>query len=181
MILTYADYEAYLGNGWVCEKVVDDKIKVLKRDKSVVFQCIHPNGMRFHAGGPKEYARVLRDLLCEYGFFFSLQGMRNKFIPVEEKNALVEGVKKVNDKYKAIEMVALTLRKYGCIMTARDLSDLLNRAGYLTDRGDLFTGNSQGPYKVISAAYNRVKSKDLDIADAIASSFTKADGSYAYK
>lgn len=181
MILTYADYEAYLGNGWVCEKVVDDKIKVLKRDKSVVFQCIHPNGMRFHAGGPKEYARVLRDLLCEYGFFFSLQGMRNKFIPVEEKNALVEGVKKVNDKYKAIEMVALTLRKYGCIMTARDLSDLLNRARYLTDRGDLFTGNSQGPYKVISAAYNRVKSKDLDIADAIASSFTKADGSYAYK
>ncbi|WP_295040094.1 hypothetical protein, partial [uncultured Fibrobacter sp.] len=181
VILTYADYEAYLGNGWVCEKIVDDRIKVLKRGKLVVFQCHHPNGMRFHAGGTKEYARILRDLLCEYGFYFSLQGMRNNFIPVEEKEALVERMKNESDKYEAIKVVALTLRKYGCIMSARDLSTLLNKAGFVANRGNLFTGNSQGPYKIISAAYNRTKSTDLDTADAIASSFTRADGSYAYK
>lgn len=182
VILTYADYEAYLGDGWICEKIVDDRIKVLKRGKLVVFQCHHPNGMRFHAGGTKEYARILRDLLCEYGFFFSLQGMKNNFIPVEEKDALVERMKNESDKYEAIKVVALTLRKYGCIMSAYDLGDLLNRAGYLTNRGRAYKNTPHhGAYKIISAAYNRARTTDMDVADAVASSFTKSDGSYAYK
>ncbi len=183
VILTYKYYQAFLGNGWVCEKNVDNQVKVLRRGKMLVFQCNHPNYLwrARGGGGTKKYARILRDLLCEYGVFFSLQGMRNNFIPADEKEALVVRMKNETDKYEAIKVVALTLRKYGCIMSARDLSDLLNKAGYLTDLGTLFTGNSQGPYRVISAAYNRIKSTDMDTADAIASSFTRADGSYAYK
>lgn len=182
VILTYANYEAYLGKGWVCEKIVDDKIKVLKRGKLVVFQCYHPHGMMFKTGGVKEYARILRDLLCEKDSFFSLQGMKNKFIPADKKEALVERMKKESDKYEAIKVVALTLRKYGCIMSAYDLGDLLNRAGYLTDRGRTYKNiPHHGAYKIISAAYNRARTTDMDVADAIACSFTKLDGSYAYK
>lgn len=181
VIVTDAEYEGYLGKGWVCEKKVGDKVNVLKRGDLIVFQCNHPNNMRFQKGGAKEYARILRDLLCEYGFFFSLQGMRNKFISADAKETLVERIKKVGDKYKAIEVVALMLRKYGCIMSARDLSDLLNESGYRTNRGRPFTGNCRGPYKLIRAAYKRAGVMDMDIADAIACSFTRANGSYAYK
>lgn len=176
VILTYKNCKAFLGNGWEC--VADDKVKVLRRGELVVFQCYHPYYLG-RRGMMEEYVHILSDLLQKY--VFSLQGMKKKLISLVEKEALAERMKKENDKYKAIEVVALTLRKYGCVMTARDLSDLLNMAGYLTNRGNLFTGNSQGPYKIISAAYNRAKFVDLDTADAIASSFTRADGSYAYK
>ena len=179
VILTNAYYKPYLGDGWICEKKIDDKVLVLKRNKTVVFQCNHPNNMRFHSGGPKEYARILRDLLREYGFFFRLQGI--KFFPEDKKDDLVNRIKDENDKYKAIEVVALMLRKYGCIMSAKNLSELLNNAGYKTKRGNGFTGNCQGPYRLISTAYDRAKTKDPDIADAIASSFTRANGTYAYK
>ena len=179
VILTYAYYESYLGNGWVCEKEIDDKVRVLKRNKTVVFQCNHPNNMRFHSGGTREYARILRDLLHEYGFFFPLKGIN--FFPDDKKEGLVNRVKEENDKYKAIEVVALTLRKYGCIMSAQNLSSLLNEAGFHANRGNDFTGNCQGPYKLISAAYSRANSVDPDLADAIASSFTRSDGTYAYK
>jgi hypothetical protein len=176
VILTYKNCRAFLGNGWEC--VADGRVKVLRRGKLVVFLCYHPHYLGCH-GMIEEYAGILSGLLQKYGF--SLQGIKNKFISQVDKEALVERIKKENDKYKAVEVIALTLRKYGCIMTARDLSDLLNKAGYLTNHGNLFTGNSQGPYKIISAAYNRAKFVDLDTADAIASSFTRADGSYAYK
>lgn len=178
VILTYADYKSYLGKGWEC--IEDSQIKVLQRGKLLVFQCSHPNYLSHH-GVIKEYARILRDLLHKYGFFFSLQGMKNRFIPTDEKEALVERMKNESDKYEAIKVVALTLRKYGCIMSARDLGDLLNKAGYLTDRKTKFKGNNHGPYRVVGATYRRVCDVDMDVADAIACSFTRADGSYAYK
>ena len=85
------------------------------------------------------------------------------------------------DKYDYISSVANRLAATGNQMVAKDLADDLNTKSYTTDRGNEFVGGI-GIYKVISTAYHRCEDagRDQD-AHNIAVSFTKPDGSFAWR
>jgi hypothetical protein len=69
-------------------------------------------------------------------------------------------------------------------MTARDLClEILNPAGHRTNRGTPFTGNTQGPCRLVATAWNYFQNtlQRPDIAEDIALSFTDIYGNYAYE
>lgn len=181
VILTDSTYHNYLGIGFEeIENRVEDKVRVLKRGNLLVFQCCHPTAMLYIKEHCEPFARIIRDLLNKYNLFFPLTNILKDGLNDKERKNLVERMRLENDKYKAVEVIAMTLRKTSGCMSVQLLANLLNEAGYKTDRNTCFTGQNHGPYKFISAAYNRAKNKRPDVADAIASSFTKPNGAYAY-
>ena len=181
VILTDSEYHNYLGSGFEeIEKPVEDKVSVLKRGNLLVFQCCHPTKMGFIKEQCEPFARIIRDLLNKYNLFFPLTNILKDGLNDKERKNLVERMRLENDKYKAVEVIAMTLRKTSGCMSVQLLANLLNEAGYTTNRNTPFTGNKHGPYKFISAVYNRAKNERPDVADAIASSFTKPNGAYAY-
>lgn len=81
-----------------------------------------------------------------------------------------------------IHKLALFLYEYDLKMSVRELADLLNRNGYRTSYGAEYQGE-RGTLKLISSTYQWVldETDDQNQADAVASSFVKENGAYAYE
>lgn len=86
-------------------------------------------------------------------------------------------------KFEAIAQIAMALEADHTTITARSLClDVLNPAGFTTDIGEPFTGNSQGPCKLVASAWDYFQNvvKCPLVAKAIAEAFTDIAGGYAY-
>ncbi len=85
------------------------------------------------------------------------------------------------DKYKFTAKVAKSLDAVGRQITGHRHSELLNKAGYTTDRDTPFVGG-QGVFRLISTAYHRRENLGHQRdADSIATVFVDRNGNHAYK
>jgi len=80
-----------------------------------------------------------------------------------------------------VAVIGNFLAEHGTKMSAEELAAHLNRNDFRTGYNTPYAGG-RGVYKLIHATYDWLvaqgKQKD---ADAVASAFTKTDGSYAYE
>ena len=173
----------YLGSGFTELETVEERVTVLRRGKLLVFYAPHPNNQRWFSEGADRFARIIRDLLSKYRLFCPLPDVLHQGLLPTAKELLVEGCKGIH-KFDAIAKVAHELRKQRSCMTARSLClDVLNPAGHKTNRGTPFTGNLWGPCRLVSTAWNHFQNetKQPDLAEDIALSFTDINGDYAYE
>lgn len=185
VILTCSNSEKdrYLGSAFQCQEQVENKVSVYKRNELIVFHMPHPSNQRMHSGGAEKYAVIVRDLLMKYGMFCPLPNVLTEGLKPEAQEILVRECTGI-DKFDAVAKIAAELRRQHSLMTARSLClDILNPAGHKTNRGEAFTGNSQGPCKFVSAAWHHFQfaRKMPDVAENIALAFTNVHGYYAYE
>ena len=89
---------------------------------------------------------------------------------------------KMNKKKLYIWRLASFLKQYEMKMSGDELADHLNRNNFLTSYDDKYQGK-RGTYTLIRETWKWVNNELglQDEADAIAISFVKQDGSYAYE
>lgn len=175
--------DRYLGPAFQCVEQVENKVSVYKRDELIVFHMPHPSKQRKYAGGSERYAIIVRELLLKYGMFCPLTNVLTEGLKPEAQEILVRECTGI-DKFDAIAKIAAELRRQRSLMTAKSLClDILNPAGHKTTRGGAFTENSQGPCKLVSAAWKHFQfvRKMPDVAENIALAFTNVHGNYAYE
>ena len=152
-------------------------------DGLYIFATSHPC-----ARGPKvSRAKKISELLRKYGLFCPLPDVLKNGLQPEAREFLVNACREAHDKYAAIAMVAHELRRQNSRMSARDLVDILNAAGYKTNEGTPFSNYNRGPYRLLRAAYDRYtnrisgykgdpKNKPTTIADEICLAFPNPAG-----
>ena len=185
IILTCSNGERnrYLGGGFDFIETVEGRVSVFRRGKLYVLHMPHPNGQRWYAGGADVFSCIVRDLLNKYGFFCPLPDVLKNGLRQSAVDRLVHEVKG-DSKYAAIAKIAGELRRQKSCMTARDLCvKVLDKAGFLTNRGTRYTGNGHGPCKLAASAWNYYQhsEKKPEIAEDIALAFTNDSGFYAYE
>jgi hypothetical protein len=84
------------------------------------------------------------------------------------------------DKKEYIKRLAVFLSDNGTTMSADELAEHLNRNNFKTGYGTEYEGR-RGTYTLIHATYDWLVSLgQQDVADKVAQSFPKPDGSYAF-
>lgn len=182
LLCSVPERNRYLGPGFKVVESIDDKVMVLRRGDLLVFHAPHPNSQRWYAGGADVFAQIMRDLLAKNELFCPLPDVLDNGLLPEAKRILVRECAGIH-KFEAIAKVAHALRQQHSYMTARDLClEILNPAGHRTNRGTPFTGNTQGPCRLVATAWRHFHNSERrpDVAEDIALSFTDVDGNYAY-
>ena len=183
LMCSNAERDRYLGLDFRMEERAEDKVSVFKRDNLVVFHLPHPNKQRWCPGGADEFASIIRNLLVKYKMFCPLPNVFKNGLKPEARDILVRECIGM-DKYDAIAKTALELRRQYSYMSARDLClKILNSAGIKNDRGEPFSGNTRGPCRLVSTAWNHFQNvtNQQEVAEAIALAFTNVSGRYAYE
>ena len=149
-----------------------------------IFHTYHPNYMR-NVGGPWSFLNKTMQLLAESGLAPDVPA----FVTTDEAgDTVVEHLLSGHrhndlgreDKYKFVEWVSRELSKHKAFMSVPALADLLNRAGYRTNYGSLYSGK-RGSYRLVRGAYWRAKQRGDDhAAQTVAETFRKPNFTYAY-
>jgi hypothetical protein len=146
-----------------------------------VLHVPHPNNMRWE-GGESPFRITLVSWLQELNLFIKPDSFFQGGIESSFAKSIINGMPALckNDKFMALEYISHELAKGNCIMSVRTLSEIINAMGLKTNYGTSFMGG-RGTYRLIMSAYWRLERQGKHIeAIALARSFVRPNGHYAY-